>query len=254
MLEPGLVSVSFRQATPETILTAAAKAGLRCIEWGGDVHVPPGDPERAQRVRQLTVDAGLRISSYGSYFRIGVNPVADFPAILETATTLGAPIVRLWAYDRLLPAEDPQWSRVVKEAAEIAKMAAEAKIQICLECHNGTLTEEYHSTLRFLQAVNQPNLGMYWQPNEQRDTDYNLEAAEALAPYTTCVHVFYWVKEQHHLLADGLSQWEKYRSIFASTGKDHPFLLEFMPDNRLESLPREAATLLSLLGNHPESY
>lgn len=41
MFAAGLVSVSFREERPESILREASAAGLSGIEWGGDVHVPP---------------------------------------------------------------------------------------------------------------------------------------------------------------------------------------------------------------------
>ncbi len=47
----GLVSVTFRQLSPEEIVRVAREAGLTVIEWGGDVHVPPGD----STTRVLTV-------------------------------------------------------------------------------------------------------------------------------------------------------------------------------------------------------
>jgi len=45
---PGLVTVTFRQLSPEQIANAAKKAGLQVLEWGGDVHVPAGDTMRAR--------------------------------------------------------------------------------------------------------------------------------------------------------------------------------------------------------------
>ena len=36
----GVVSVSFRQHTPEEILEATRAAGLSYIEWGSDVYAP----------------------------------------------------------------------------------------------------------------------------------------------------------------------------------------------------------------------
>ena len=71
MLKSGLVSVSFRSLPPEEIVRLAAGCGLGAIEWGGDVHVPPGDIANAARVGEMTRAAGLAVSSYGSYYRLG---------------------------------------------------------------------------------------------------------------------------------------------------------------------------------------
>ena len=61
MFAAGLVSISFREERPETILREAADAGLSGIEWGGDVHVPPGDLDTARSVARLTAGAGLQV-------------------------------------------------------------------------------------------------------------------------------------------------------------------------------------------------
>lgn len=250
MFESGLVSVSFRSLIPEEIIEHTARAGLSCIEWGADVHLPPADIERARKISQQTNAAGLHVSSYGTYFRIGVTPVEQFADILATASTLSAPLVRVWAYDRYLDGEHGElWESLVESARVIAEMAAKVGIKVCLECHNSTLTEEYNGALRFLQAVGHPSLRMYWQPNEHRDFAYNLEAAKALAPYTECIHAFHWDAHRRYSLADGMNEWKAYLSVFreAIPKKKIPLLLEFMPDNRLESLSTEAKTLKKLI-------
>lgn len=250
MFENGLVSVSFRGLSPEEIIEHTARAGLSCIEWGSDVHLPPADIERARKVAEQTSAAGLRVSSYGAYFRIGVTPVEQFADLLAAASAIGAPLVRVWAYDRCLAECGGElWDHLVESARMIADMAAKKGIKVCLECHNHTLTEDYHTALRFLQAVGHPALRMYWQPNEHRDHAYNLEAAKALAPYTECIHVFHWDARGHYPLADGMREWEAYLSVFRELLPDKPLplLLEFMPDNRVESLPTEAETLKKLI-------
>src|SRR4051812_33893599 len=93
----GLVSVTFRQLSPPQIVDLAHKAQLQTIEWGADIHVPAGDLVRAREVRGMTVDAGLSITSYGSYFRAGEDDPADFSPVLESAQALGALSIRIWA-------------------------------------------------------------------------------------------------------------------------------------------------------------
>ena len=158
--------------------------------------------------------------------------------------------MRVWAYDRYLSEWDgPIWDSLVNSARVIAQMAAKVGITVCLECHNRTLTEDYRSALCFLRAVDHPALRMYWQPNEHRDLVYNIEAARALAPYTECIHVFHWDAQGHYPLSKGIREWEAYLSVFRErlSEKPLPVLLEFMPDNRVESLPDEAATLKRLI-------
>ena len=73
MIQGGLVSASFRALAPGEIVDLVAQAGLAGIEWGGDVHVPHGDVACAREVYRRTVDAGLTVCSYGSYYRAGTG-------------------------------------------------------------------------------------------------------------------------------------------------------------------------------------
>ncbi len=98
MLHAGLVSVTFRQLEPDHIVALAREARLASIEWGGDVHAPPGDERRARELGKMTREAGLQVSAYGSYYRLRdeVEEDAPFEAVLASALALGAPRIRVW--------------------------------------------------------------------------------------------------------------------------------------------------------------
>src|SRR6185312_13188931 len=99
MISPGLVSITFRALTPAEVIALARQAGLRGIEWGGDIHVPHGNGARAREVKEMTAEAGLTVAAYGSYYRAGQADSSGltFDAVLETALELGAPLIRVWA-------------------------------------------------------------------------------------------------------------------------------------------------------------
>ena len=244
----GLVSVSFRSLTPEEIIQAVCAAGLQAIEWGGDVHVPAGDLSAARRVRALTEEAGLEVAAYGSYYRLGAYPDAqkEFAGVLGCACALGAPVVRLWAGEKgsgLFSQEE--FASAAQEAALLCDLAAPYGLKVVFECHNDTLTDNYPSALRLMQAINRPNAGMYWQPNQLRDKSYNQEALRALLPYLYNVHVFQWDAANRYPLEQGREEWQSYLQIIRSEQpqRRHDFLLEFMPDDNPATLPREADTL-----------
>lgn len=240
----GLVSVSFRKETPETIIAACKAAGLQAIEWGGDVHVPPTDLENAARIGHLTREAGLSVAAYGSYFRLGTG--GDFAPVLAAAKALAAPVIRIWAgtADSDKVSADER-AALVAEARAVAEAAAGENITVTLECHVGTLTDNWPSALDFIRAVDHPHLKMYWQPNQFRDFAYNCEATEKLAGDTVNLHVFHWDDKGCYPLAEGTDLWQEYMAIFRRHwgGEDHTLLLEFMHDGRLQSLPETAATL-----------
>src|SRR3954470_14190851 len=97
LMRPGLCSVTLRRLGVEDVVRVAAEAGLEAIEWGGDVHVPPGDDAAADAARAAGEAAGVAVASYGSYFRAGDDPLEAFAAVRDTAERLGAPRIRIWA-------------------------------------------------------------------------------------------------------------------------------------------------------------
>ena len=248
---PGLVSISFRNESPKTIIDASKAAGLQAIEWGGDVHVPVGDLGTARQVGMATREAGLAVAAYGSYYRLGTaaSPAAAFAPVLDTAQSLGAATIRIWA-GTSGSAEASQAARDAwaAEARLLAGMADKAGVTLTLECHNGTLTDRWESALAFLRQVNHPHLRMYWQPNQFEDSAYNQRAAQELAPYTQHVHVFQWDAQRRYPLVQGREEWRIYLDILTRAwkgdGRKHGLLLEFMHDDRLASLPETADELL----------
>ena len=111
VLTSGLVSITFRQLTPEQIVDLVAETGLAAIEWGGDVHVPHGEVAPARDVRRRTEEAGLIVASYGSYLRVGHDDPGGDPeagrARLE-ACRATADAQQLAAIDRRLASPPPR--------------------------------------------------------------------------------------------------------------------------------------------------
>ncbi len=251
-LKPGVVSVSFRKHTPERIIDAAKEAGLDVIEWGGDVHSPAGDVEVADEIATLSAENDIELVTYGSYYRLGKNTVEEFRDVIASALTLGVKIIRVWGAGYIPECSGEKWDYSVACAKEMCDMAKESGLTVCLECHNDSITEEYHSALKFLADVDRPNMRLYWQINEMKDKDYNLAAAEALAPYVECIHTFYFKPGRVKVpLAEGLDDWRDYLAVFRDRAGDRsiPMLLEFMPDDRIESLEREGETLIELIAS-----
>lgn len=239
----GLCSVSFRALSPEQIVQLAKSAGLACIEWGADVHVPPGDFQNAERIARLTRHFGLDCASYGSYYRIGAGQQAQLPVVLDTAEALGVRQVRVWCGTSASASVSPERLCAMRlEAQTAASLAAARGMTLSLECHPGTLTDDWHAALEFIRGANAPALRMYWQPNQWRDEAYNLESVQRLSHLITNVHVFHWVKKEKFPLEAGISLWRRYLAALRLTG-DHALLLEFMHDGDPQSLAPAARAL-----------
>ncbi len=242
----GLVSISFRKHSPEEIVKAVKAAGLTCIEWGSDVHAPCHDMARLQEIAALQQAYGITCSSYGTYFRLGVTPLDELPAYIAAAKILGTNVLRLWGGTKKgedMTAEELQaFTEICRKAAE---MAEEAGVILCLECHMLSITQTPDYGVALLEAVSSPAFRTYWQPFQWLDTEGSLEVARAYAPYAEHLHVFNWRGNDKFPLREGIEAWRAYLSAFTSP---RTLLLEFMPDDRIETLPAEAEALLTIIG------
>jgi len=157
MLESGLVSITFRNLNYQQIINLVKKAGLKGIEWGGDIHVPHGDFQKAKKVKNATRNAGLEIAAYGSYYRVGCekgNIDCSFEKVLETAAILGAPLIRVWAGNKgSKEANKMWWDKIVKKSQKIASKAVKENIKIAFEYHSGTLTDTSEAAVKLLEDI-----------------------------------------------------------------------------------------------------
>jgi 3-dehydroshikimate dehydratase len=250
MLSPGLVSITFRQLSPQAVVDLVARAGLVGIEWGGDLHVPHGDLQRAGEVRRLTADAGLAVAAYGSYYRVGHAESGPFEVVLETAVTLGAPLIRVWAGRKGTDSAGAAYfNQVVEDSQRIASLAAEAAIPIVYEFHRETLTDTNAAARTLLKAVDHPNIRSYWQPPRGLSVEENLAGLDAVLPWLVGLHVFNWhgVTHERLPLADGRGEWLRYFEKAESSGRDLYALIEFVRGDAPEQFLADAAALQSWL-------
>ena len=251
MLETGLVSVSFRNLTPERIIELTKQVGLAGIEWGGDVHVPAGDVETAQRIRKLTEEAGLKVFAYGSYYRVGENTIEEFAPVLECAIALGAPVIRVWAGAKWSwRADEAYVKRVISDTQAICDIAAKVNITISYEYHGWTLTDNRFSATEVHREVDRDNMALYWQPNFTLTEEENLLALRMVLPRMRDVHVFFWdCLGERFPLKDAEFLWRKFIDIIGNDDKPHRLMLEFFKDNSEEQFAQDAQTLNYLVNN-----
>jgi hypothetical protein len=172
-IRTGIASVTFRRLAVREIVDLVADCGLEGIEWGGDVHVPPGDVELAREVSAVTRDAGLRVSSYGSYWRAGEQDRESAEAVLRSAVALEAPVLRIWAGARPSAEADEAYRElVVEQTLMLARMAFAHGIVTAFEYHSHSLTDCTRSALQLLRQVREQGVRTYWQPpGELGDTE-----------------------------------------------------------------------------------
>lgn len=234
----GLCSVSFRKNAPEEILKAMKLVELSVIEWGSDVHCPP---EKAKEIAKLQKQYAINCCSYGTYFRLGVTPISELEEYIKAAKTLGADVLRLWCGDK--NSEDysiEQKELFFSECKAAAKIAERHNVILCMECHNGTYTNIKESAIELMKSVDSKHFRMYWQPNQFKSEEENILYAKQISEYTVNIHVFNWKEKEKYPLRDAKDIWKSYLNCFDNNKN---LLLEFMPDDNIESLKSEAEAL-----------
>jgi sugar phosphate isomerase/epimerase len=248
VIRPGLCSVTLRALTVDEVARLAGACGLEAVEWGADVHVPPGDTGALARARAAARAAGVANASYGSYlFATGVVGADVWRPVLDTAAALGAPNVRVWA-----PFGDGSRPEGYVEALRACAADADGRdLTLSLEFHGGTATATVAGVQALLDEVGAPNLRTYWQPPYWRGpTTPERDAGEvtALGAHLLHLHVYEWAgPENRRPLAEGAGRWRAVLDAARRLDGDRVALLEFVPGDEAEALRRDAATLRAWL-------
>jgi len=260
----GLCSVTLRAESIAEVVAIAAGAGLEAIEWGGDVHVPPGDLAVAADARRRSEDAGLRVVSYGSYLSCTPKVGRHVDAALDVTEALGTSMVRVWCPFGVEPgASSSERAEVAEGVAIVAAAAATRQLSVYLEFHGGTLTASVPSTLELLDAVGAANLLTAWQPPYWAPQDLASDRADlaAIGDRLGHLHVYQWDPDgTRHRLATDDGFWPTRlagaAAAIAGTGAaaaaarpvaPRAALLEFVPDDDPAAVAGEAATLRAWL-------
>lgn len=253
----GLCSVTFRSLSVPDVVRLSAAVGLDCIEWGADLHASPSDRAALAEARARTEDAGLRVASYGSYWRAGLHPVAELAPVLQAAVGLRAPRVRVWA-GRLGTdeADDETWAAVASALRQAGRLGREHGLQLGLEFHGRTLTDSVESTLRLLDRVDDPAVVPYWQPRLDEPPAAAVEGLRAMVDRVAAVHVFSWWPGDNRLpLAHREDLWRPVLAEVLGRRPETDLLVEFVPHDDPGILAREVATLrgwaAQALGHQP---
>ncbi len=253
IFEPGLCSVTFRSMTPQAVIDLAVANGIKAIEWGADIHVPPGDLENARNVAARTVKTGLSVSSYGSYIFSPDFAPEDVTAVLETAKALGTGHIRIWPGIRKRPSADysPEERRAATDAlAALARRADDYGMTIGLEYHPNSLTDTLTSALQLMQDLPMPNLFFYWQPAPGLPLDDALAEISALGSRICHLHVFAWLADASRLpLGERADYWRACVDALPASDWIEPAyaMLEFVKGDNVAQFSEDAAVLSEIL-------
>lgn len=252
--EPGLCSVTFRSLSPQAVIDLAAANGIKAIEWGADIHAPPGDLDKARDVAERTARAGLIISSYGSYIFAPDFAPEDVTAVLDTAGALGTGHIRIWPGHRKRSSMDyslAERRKATQALADVARRAEDYGITIGLEYHPNSLTDTLPSALQLAQDLTAPNLFFYWQPAPGLPLADALTEITALGPRICHLHVFAWLADASRLpLGARADYWRSCVEALPKSNWDKTAyaMLEFVRGDDVGQFAEDAQTLRKVLG------
>ncbi len=194
-------------------------------------------PEWGQRVRERAQSLGLEIACLTPYYKNYVDPaqreseMAGMRKMIDIAADLGC--TRLRSYGGPMPTEqfDHQitWARTVEGVQEVADYAAAKGVTICIETHIGSLTLTAAETVKMIEAVDRPNVGILFDYAwiHYAAEEHAEEAVEMCAPYIRHCHVKDWSythddREQRHseLMGQGEVDWPVALAALKREGYD----------------------------------
>ena len=151
---------------------ALRETGMQCFQLCPYFDFVHGSEELAQ--------SRLELERFLGYAReIGCARLRAFTGPVSPSHSVGA-----------RQASPVQWQSAISGLREFCDHAAKYDVELCLECHEGMLTEDSAGALRLLAGVDRPNLttnlqiplvGEVWQAT-----------VEALGSCTTHIHMHNW--------------------------------------------------------------
>lgn len=254
MLTVGLTSVTFEKLSCEEIVEYCKKSGIDTIEWGSSTHVLINEPERAKEIKALCDREGMKISSYGSYYRCGEyeDAESEFAKYIEAAKIIGAPKIRVWVGKKDFEAADEAYfNKIIAELKMMCQMAKKEGISLGCEFHEATLTNKGPNSLKVIEAVGEDNLGMYFQHDFFESIETNCNDLISFIPTLKNIHVYNVTTEyKRYSLGTGIAPefWGKVAKILNERNVDANLILEFLPNPSLEELIQETKILKEIAG------
>ena len=155
--------------------------------------LPVGDVVAARRAATVAGDVGIQIIALTPY-ATGLNAdstsarkgaVDEFRAAIATAHEVGAHAIRVYGgswHDTDTDIDrEPAWGRLVDSLAELAPVAAQADVVLCVENHFGTMTQSAADTASLVRQLAHPAVRvLYDQANLTFTHDEDVPTALAL--------------------------------------------------------------------------
>jgi 3-dehydroshikimate dehydratase len=166
MIRLGLSSQALLTSTTEEVLAFARDAGFEGIEWAGEAHVASGNKAGAEALMLATLMAGLSVVSFAPLYRVcaeGENGLG-FASILETASILQSPVVRIFAGTKPLSRmSEAERDSLCGELSRIGDLAGARGVSLCLSLGRNTGLDNYAAAAALFAKLRHPFVGLAWE-------------------------------------------------------------------------------------------
>jgi len=225
---------AFPGVTPEEGLRRLKACGFDGIELWPQALAEWG----ADRWQPALEETGMRMLQLCPYFDYvsGEAKVQSSRVMLQEYLALAGKLecnrLRVftgppWGEGVVGPAEatEEQWDSAIRELKRACRLAAAQGVELCLECHGGSLMEDSPSALRLIAGVGEPNLTVNLQiPFVKEAWETSLRE---LGSYTRHIHIHNWESDAGKgpltFLGDGVFDWYPVVRYLLSLG--HPLCL-----------------------------
>lgn len=212
----------YRNSTFTDCVDAAARIGYDAIEVRSVSHLPiEATGEEVAAVGAAAERAGLEIAAlytpYGRYTAQDSDAARTEQVELarlyaERAARLGCGLIgHLPGGPSPADATDSDYQVAAHWMAVAADAAAESGIGIVMEMHHKALTETAASSLRLLQLIDRPNVGVTYDPGNMAiaDTPYDKDTIVELGAAIHHVHV-----KDIALSPTPVAGWHPYQDLY----------------------------------------
>jgi 3-dehydroshikimate dehydratase len=247
MAKAGLCTIAYNKKSVTAVLDLAAKAGADGVEiWGQPDHVRyPLDPAQLRAIREHAEALALEICALGSYYRAGgaveyAGVKLDARNQIRLARDLGAPLVRIWPGSKSRArCTDAELRRVIDDIRVFADHAADSRVGVVLERHEGTITEGWEGIAELMAEIGHENVALNYQiassTSEEDLEDRGVEDYTALLPRARHAHLQNYLPLEdgslkRSFLDSGLVDYSRLGEVARACGYRGYFMVEFPAD------------------------
>lgn len=174
-------------------------------------HLPLDMPlQEVRKVRERAEELGLAIPALAGYVGYFSNltveeckaAVEDVRQLIQIASVLGVPYVRVFpGGPNAFKAEEHHYEQAARYLRACVEEAAESGVQILIEIHNQTLTEDAVSAMKLQGLTGDDRLGFIHDAGNMyiSDVDYGAVSVQQLGASLCHVHV----KDERRMAAAG---------------------------------------------------